>query len=255
MTSSTDAVRHRLRTDDLRDSDVFDPDTLATLPEPAQRYLRRALPPGTPLATVVDLDATGTIKLGDAWWRFRSTQTLRAGSGFVWEPRVQRGPMRVSGADTYIDGTGTMAFRLFGIVPVARASGPDTDRSAAGRLAAETVAWLPHATTPQANAHWAPVDDDRATVTLATPAGPLDVTVVVDGDGRVISTSMMRWSDAIDPASERPFGGPAASKASEFVTDTGVRIMGAGCIGWGWETPDWADGEFFRFRITTARHS
>lgn len=252
MSANADIVRarHRLR-DDGRQTTVFDPDTLADLPAPAQRFLRRALPAGVPLATVAELEATGTIKLGTAWWQFRSTQILRAGRGFVWQPTVRRGPLRVTGADTYIDGTGTMAFRLFGLVPVARAAGPATDRSAAGRLAAETVAWLPHATTPQAGATWAPVDDDRATVTLSTPAGPIDVTVTVDDDGRALATSMMRWSDATSPARERPFGGPTNA---EHTTAQGVRIMGDGHVGWDWETPGWADGEFFRYQILAAEH-
>lgn len=142
-----------------------------------------------------------------------------------------------------------MDFRIFGLVPVARASGPDTDRSAAGRLAAETVAWLPQAVTPQAGARWTAVDDRRATVAVPTPAGPIDVTITVDDDGRLLSTAMQRWSDQTSPPSEQPFGGRADD---EFVTDDGVRIMGAAAIGWGWETDDWPSGEFFRFRLESA---
>lgn len=230
---------------------AFDPDTLTDLPDPAQRFLSRALPSGVPLATVVDVDATGEIKLGSSWWRFRSTQVLRAGDGFVWEPVVRRGPMRVTGADTYVDGAGTMSFKLFGLIPVARAKGPDTARSAAGRLAAETVAWLPQATTPQAGAAWRPVDDDRATVTLSTPTGSVDVTISVDGDGRLASMSMSRWNDSSTPAGQRLFGGEAET---EFTTADDVRIMGSGRIGWDWGTPGWEDGEFFRFDVVTARH-
>lgn len=249
--ADVDRARHRLAAPDGRAKVVFDPDTLADLPAAAQRFLARALPAGVPLATVVDLEATGTIRLGDAWWRFRSTQILHAGRGFVWQPIVRRGPLRVTGADTYVDGTGTMAFRLFGLVPVARAAGPDVDRSAAGRLAAETVAWLPHATTPQAGATWAGIDDARAAVTLPTPHGPVGVTLRVDDDGRVLATSMLRWDDATTPPGERPFGGPVDA---EHTTAQGVRIIGDGRVGWGWSTPGWADGHFFRFHITGAEH-
>lgn len=246
-----DRARRRLQHPDRHATVAFDPDTLADLPAPARRFLGRALPAGVPLATVADIEASGTIKLGKTWWRFRSTQILRAGEGFVWQPVVRRGPLWVSGADTYVAGTATMAFRLFGLVPVAAGAGPDTDLSAAGRLAAEIVAWLPQATTPQAGATWAPVDGDRASVTLSTPSGPIVVTVTVDGDGRALATSMMRWSDADTPAGERPFGGPVSA---EHTTAQGVRIMGDGRIGWGWETPGWADGEFFRFHIVGAEH-
>ena len=230
----------------------FDPDTLDDLPGPAHRFLSRALPPGIPLAETVELTAGGSIRLGSNWWPFRSTQVLRAGEGFVWRPAVRRGPMRVQGADVLVDGAGSMDFRLFGLIPVARSSGPDTDRSAAGRLAAETVAWLPQAVTPQAGARWTAVDDERATVAVPTPAGPLDVTVTVDVDGRLLSTSMQRWTDQTTPPSEQPFGGQADE---EFVAGAGVRIMGSGSIGWGWGTAAWPDGEFFRFRLEAATFS
>ncbi len=249
---SPDVSQRRLLVDpEERVTATFDSDTLDGLPVPAQRFLGRALPAGVPIATTVEVDATGTIKLGTSWWTFRSTQILRAADGFVWQPTVRRGPLRVSGADSYVDGTGTMAFRLFGLVPVVRAAGPDVDRSAAGRLAAETVAWLPQATTPQAGATWTPVDDERATVTLPTPAGPIDVTVTVGDDGRVRSTSMMRWDSSSDPPGERTFGGAASD---EYTTEAGVRIMGDGAVGWDWGTPRWIDGEFFRFHITRAEH-
>jgi len=239
----------RLRGSRVETCTRFDPTELDGLPDPARRFLVRALPPDTPLNERVGLTAHGSIRLGSTWWPFRSTQVLRAGAGFVWRPVVRRGPMRVTGADLLIDGAGTMDFRLFGLVPVARSSGPDTDRSAAGRLAAETVAWLPQAVTPRTGARWTAVDGERATVAVPTPAGPIDVTIKVDDDGRLLSTATQRWSDQTSPPSDQPFGGPADD---EFVTEEGVRIMGAGAIGWGWETDAWPDGEFFRFRIESA---
>lgn len=230
------------------DTAVFDPASLAGLPEPAARFLTRALPPGVPLDLQIELEATGSIELGDAWWPFRSTQLLSAGDGFTWKASVRRGPVFVSGADRYTDGTARMDFRLFGLIPVATASGPDTDRSAAGRLAAETVAWLPQAATPQAGARWTPVDDERAVVTLATPTEPVQVEVVIDGEGRLRSTRTERWRDDRSPPRAEPFGGPIAS---ELTTEAGVRIAGAGSVGWGCGTAEWS--EFFRFRLRSAR--
>ncbi|MFA9565268.1 MAG: DUF6544 family protein [Acidimicrobiales bacterium] len=66
-----------------------------------------------------------------------------------------------------------MEFRLHGLVPVAQASGPDVARSAAGRLAAETVAWVPQALTPQAGA----VDDEHAVVKSDFAGETVDVEV------------------------------------------------------------------------------
>ena len=55
-----------------------------------------------------------------------------------------------------------MHFRLHGLIPVVHSSGPDIARSGAGRLAAETVAWLPQALVPQSGAQWTPIDQHRA---------------------------------------------------------------------------------------------
>lgn len=50
-----------------------------------------------------------------------------------------------------LDATGEMRWRLFGRIPVMSASGPDLDRSAAGRVALDSLlvptAWLQEAVT------------------------------------------------------------------------------------------------------------
>src|SRR5688572_4648126 len=43
--------------------EVFDPAMVDGLPEPAQRYLRHAIAPGTPLARSVRLTMHGTLRL------------------------------------------------------------------------------------------------------------------------------------------------------------------------------------------------
>lgn len=62
----------------------FDEGTLAILPEPAQRFLRRVLPDGTPLTTAATLTMQVEIKLRKWWMAFEADQIIRAGIGFVW---------------------------------------------------------------------------------------------------------------------------------------------------------------------------
>ena len=230
---------------------AFDPTTLADIPDPAQRLLARALPAGTPLTSAATVEMTGEIKLG-RWMPFRADQILRASVGFVWWPVVGGRLLRFTGADLLGPVEARMEFRLQGLVPVAQASGPDVARSAAGRLAAETVAWVPQALTPQAGARWSAVDDEHAVVTLDAAGETVDVEVAVDPDGRVVSLGLQRWKDSADPPGFEPFGGRVED---EFVTSEGVHIVGAGAVGWGWATPQWAAGEFFRYRITGATFS
>jgi hypothetical protein len=142
-----------------------------------------------------------------------------------------------------------MEFRLHGRIPIVRADGPDIERSAAGRLAAETVVWLPQGVTPQAGAVWRAVDADRAAVAVAVPSGTIDVEVTVDRAGRVTEIGLERWNGSATPPAPAPFGGTVtATRSFEAVT-----IAERGTVGWDWHTATQADGEFFRYSIVSAR--
>jgi hypothetical protein len=231
---------------------AFDPTTLADLPPPARRLLGRALPSGVALSTTVELSMEGEIELGGRWFPFTAEQILRAREGFVWSPIVGGRMVRFVGADLLTADDARMEFRLHGLIPVVRTAGPDVRRSAQGRLAAETVAWLPHALTPQLGARWTAVDDERAIVTLDAAGSDIDVEVVVDGDGRIRRAGLDRWNGSVDPPRLEPFG---ASVDSTFTASNGVGIAGSGTAGWGFGTADEADGVFFRYRITAATFS
>jgi len=230
-----------------RSPERFATSTLNVLPEPAQRFLTAAVPDGAPLHNAVELEMQGRIKLGP-WLRFTARQLLVAGAGFVWAPTVGPRLLRIVGADTLGPDGGRLDFRLYGRIPVAVGTGADVDRSAAGRLAAETVAWLPQALTPQAGAGWQPIDDHRATVTLPGPDGPTDVDITVDERGNLIGIELQRWNDRTKPPSYTAFGG--------FVTacldQAGTRIAGSGTVGW--DHTRRADGNaFFEYTVTRAR--
>lgn len=230
----------------------FDPTTLADLPAPAQRLLGRALPSGTPLTSTVELSMSGEIQFGGRWIPFTADQILRAGEGFVWSPVAGGRLVRFIGADVLTTDDARMEFRLHGLIPVVRADGPDVRRSAQGRLAAETVAWLPQALTPQLGARWTPIDGERAIVTLDAAGAATDVEVAVDGDGGILRLGLDRWNGSVDPPRVEPFGG---SVDSTFTASNGVQIAGRGDAGWGVGTANEAGGTFFRYRITAASFS
>lgn len=234
--------------------DGFDRSTIDGLPEPARRFLVATVPDGSPLATAVELEMTGRIKLG-IWLPFRARQIVRSGVGLVWVPDVGGRVLRFVGADTLGPDGARMQFRFHDRIPVVDASGPNTVRSAAGRLAAETVAWLPHALTPQAGATWKALDERRATVTLpGGPTGPTDVDVTIDERGHLTEIRLQRWNDSAEPPRLAPFGGVVSASLDV----DGVRIARDGAVGWAQETEaqeledqEWA--VFFRYRITSAR--
>jgi len=108
------------------------------LPEPARRWLRHAIAPGTPLAAATALTMHGTILLG-TWRRFTATQVLAPPDGYIWAATACFLGLPVVGYDRMSSGTATMRWRLLDMIPVMNAEGPEIARSAAGRLAAEVV--------------------------------------------------------------------------------------------------------------------
>lgn len=229
---------------------IFDDATLAELPPPAARWLGRVLPPATPLHDCALIDMHGEIRIGSRWYRFTAEQILRAGVGFVWRATVGGRILRFVGADLLGPDDARLEFRLHGLIPVARESGPDVARSAAGRLAAETVAWLPTCCTPQAGAGWSPVDDEHAVVALEAAGETVDVEVSVATDGRLRSVRLRRWNASADPPDLQWFG---ADVDRELTTGAGTTIAGSAAVGWGHGTPEWSSGEFFRYIVDAHR--
>lgn len=138
--------------------DSFDPVMIDHLPEPARRWLIHSITPGTRLAVAAQLSMHGTIRIG-AWRRFTAHQVIRPDTGFVWRARSRIAGLPIRGFDRYVNGTGEMRWRLAGLIPVMSTRGPDVTRSAAARLAGESV-FVP---TSLVTAHWQAAGDDSAT--------------------------------------------------------------------------------------------
>jgi hypothetical protein len=192
---------------------AFDPEAeaVAELPSAARRYLTHAIAAGTPLAGSVVLALEGRMGLqpGAEKTRFKSRQVLSLPKGMIWQAVVGEGFQAVSGADAYADGVGESRFYLWRAIPVASGAGPDVSRSAAGRVALESVLFLPSALHPgfphggpQGGARWEHVDDRTARVHLTVGDHELVPEVQVAPDGHLLRIEMMRW----DP--EGPSGEP-----------------------------------------------
>jgi hypothetical protein len=221
---------------------------LVGLPLPARRLLEQTVPLGeVPIAAVV-LDMDGEIKL-KRWLPFTARQILHPTGGFVWNATVGPWWLRFRGGDSCWRGQGSLEFRLAGRIPVVRATGADIDRSAAGRWAAEVVAWTPQALLPAAGASWRPIDDSTATVSRDVEGDTYEVTVTIDDSGGLRDLRSMRWGNPDGgEAGWHPFGG-SVSQISSF---NGVSIAAAGTVGWWWGTDRQPEGEFFRYRILDA---
>lgn len=216
------------------------------LPEPAARHLRAVIRPGAVVAQSVALRMRGRIRVG-RWLSFRAREVLNPHRGFVWTARAAA---LIAGSDRYVDGHGAMAWRLGGLVPVARAEGADVSRSAAGRAAAEAL-WVPTALLPRCGVRWTSEGPDTATYHYDLDGLPMSVTYRVDPLGRITSLVLDRWGDPDGTGTWGPrrFGGHVTA----YRRWGDVHLPAAGLIGWDVDTARWPRGAFFDFTLTDAR--
>jgi hypothetical protein len=178
---------------------VFDPESVAGLPEPVQRYFMHAVAPGTVLASHAVLRMRGEIVLreGSAPLAMEADQILSPPHGFIWRARIGRGLLRMSGFDRYSSGTGEMRWSVWGLVPVVRATGADVTRSAAGRLAGEGLLVAP-TMLPARGVVWQAVDEHTARAVVDVDGEAVSILLSVDATGRMQRVVIERWNG--DPA-------------------------------------------------------
>jgi hypothetical protein len=229
----------------------FDLKYLDGLPDPARRYLAHALSPGAPLASSVQLQMAGSIRLqpGGKWLPFKARQILAPPRGFVWRAVVRSGLLRFSGADHYANGSGAIDFWRWGFLPLVRATGPDISRSARGRLAAESC-WLPSSWLPSDKAQWRAVDEQTAEVLLDLDGEQIAVRLGVDLDGRLKTIQAQRWGDQTEDRTFAllPFGGHTKEERrfGDYTIPTQVSA------GWWYGTERYPRHEFFRATLHSA---
>ena len=221
----------------------FTPGEVEGLDEPVQRYFRSAISPGTPLVTAVRLTMRGHIKVG-RWVPFRATEVLAPRSGFRWRARAAG---VIGGTDRYLSGEGEMRWRLAGLIPLLAAAGPDVSRSAAGRTGAEGL-WVPTSLLPRFGVEWHAESDRDIVGRFDLDDVPIELHHQLTDTGAIAATSLRRWGDPSGGTDFdwHLFGGSVRSTR----TWSGLTVPSEGSVGWHPGTDGWADGEFFRYRVT-----
>jgi hypothetical protein len=174
------------------DPATFHPQLVMELPEPASRWLTRAIKPGAPMARRAAFQMHGEIRLGAHWHEFTANQLLMPAAGFVWAARTHVGHLPVHGYDAYAAGVGLTRWRMLGL-PVRADTGADVTLSALDRLAAEATL-LPTALVGAV--WWAGETPDTAVFAnhVIGRHARSRVTVDVAPDGRLRSITMRRWA-------------------------------------------------------------
>jgi len=169
---------------------------LAGLPAPAQRYLRRALPAGRPLARTAEIRFEQRVKIdktdpASPFSVYRILEVLTAGRGMIGSGWTRGGaPKSVS--FWYAQGRGQGREALFDWVPVLRTAGENVSRMLRGRAQYELF-WLPSAFAPGPGVSWEAVDGERARVTVSLDGEDLTLTLRIDAEGRLREVVASRW--------------------------------------------------------------
>jgi len=228
----------------------FDLSIIETLPEPAQRYFRYTIAPGTPLVSVVEIDMNGQLGLGTkyepAYRPMIADQILAPPTGLLW--RVRTGP--ISGSDAAMPDTSWTRFWLLHLIPVVRVwENSDHHRSAFGRVVAEGAFWVPSSLLPSSTVSWKPIDENtaRSTVTYGNYSQSIDLTI--EADGRPSQVITQRWSNenAEKVFREQPFGGYLSDFREIGGYRLPMRVEGGNLIG----TDDYFP--FYKAEIRTIR--
>jgi hypothetical protein len=182
-------------------AESFSKETVLGLPPVAQRYFLHTVKPGTPLAASVQLRISGDIKVDrgekSTWMPLKAVQILTPQKGFVWKASVRKGVIYFSEVDYYWKGTGRVALRFLGLLPLLAARGKDSAKSAAGRLVMESVL-LPTGLLPHQGVVWEDVNHEHVRAACTVDDEELEMTLAVDASGRLREVVMQRWGEVGD---------------------------------------------------------
>ncbi len=238
--------------DDLWNADesngpAFDIAQVSGLPEGARRYLGHAIAAGTPLASAVRLRMHGEIKL-KGWWPFSAEQVIRRDHRMIWQAAVRMHGLSICGSDRFVDGRGAMKWKLFGILPIVNASGPDITRSAAGRVSVESV-WLPSVLCRDRVA-WTEAEASRPHARLTAHGETAEIDYLIDEQGKLKTVSLPRWGNPDGAAFRYTHFGAFVEAEKRF---GGYTIPTRMRVGWYFGTERFdSEGEFFRVTIDDA---
>jgi len=154
----------------------------------------------------------------------------------------------VSGSDGCIEDRAWTRFWLAGLIPVARTtSTPDLVRSARARAVAEAL-WAPVSLLPENGVTWEPLDADSARAILWSNGERYALDLTVAPDGRPVSMSMQRWTNANPDRVFRlqPFGATVLETGTFEGYTIPTRIDGGNWFGTDAYFP------FFRATVTSA---
>jgi len=145
------------------------PKDINHLPEPVQRWLVYSTVIGREKIYSVRLKQKGEFRLAPDkdWMPFTAEEYYTtAKPAFLWSTKMQMAPMlSIVGRDRYYQGHGHMLIKLFSLIPVADATGPEIDQATLLRYLNE-IMWFPGAAVND-YIQWQEIDANSARATMS----------------------------------------------------------------------------------------
>lgn len=179
---------------------------------------------------------------------FSAEEVISWGHGMVWGAVMRMHALPIRGSDSLVNGQGAMRWKLFGVVPIVNAAGPDITRSAAGRVNIESI-WLPSALSGDM-VSWTGPDRTHPHARFAAHNQISDIDYAIDERGRLQSVKMSRWGNPDGSAFRYAnFGGIVEQEGSFGGYTIPIRMR----AGWHFGTDKFeSGGEFLRVVIDEA---
>jgi hypothetical protein len=235
---------------------IFNPESLIDLPPAARLYLEHAIAPGAKLASAVRLWMHGEIKLGQKWHHFTGEEVICWQRGMIWRATTWMQGLPIWGADRVVDGVSNVQWKILGLFPVMKASGPDVARSGAGRMQGESV-WLPSVLC-NPSISWTQMDAAhvRANFTALGEQAELVLTIVgkasplENRSGGLEKVKFLRWGNPEGGEHHYvDFGGTVSAEQTFGDYTIPTRLS----LGWFFDSERFeSEGEFFRCSIDEA---
>ncbi len=189
-------------------------------PEPVQRYLAAVSLHNRAPVRRARLTQSGVFRIREEpprWEPFTAEQAVTTEpKGFVWKAKVRMGRLlSVRVVDAYQNGAGFLRARLLGIVPLAKAEGPEADDGELMRYLSEAV-WYPSALMPDTRLRWQPVDDRAAVAVLRDCDHEVALKFSFDGDGLVFRVDGDRFRTEKGGYRKRPWTAYCSNYAERY---------------------------------------
>jgi hypothetical protein len=225
-------------------------ETVAELPAPVRRSLRRSGVVGREIPSRVTVRQKGQLRQGtdSRWLSFTAQEEYRLDPpGFVWSAALKIGGLRVGRAtDELAGGHGRMHVRLLGLFDVVDATGPEMDQGVVMRWLNETM-WFPAVWATDVIA-WEPIDGTSALGSVRVGDLMVQAEFRFNHDGQLVDFRADRYR-SVESGFELTRWSTPLTEHARF---DGIELPSRGSAVWSLEDRDL---EYIRIRATAIRYS